>query len=188
MKKALKFSVVFLCVAIFASLLIISVKQSGLGGSMPKAPIYASFTPIARSTDPTSITIELPEDHNADEVVLYFGDELGRFDETIGVFEVTENTVICKLSDQVVCPENATKIWVYTVNGEGMSDTGCAVDLSYPTSPLKLDDEPEEKGKDSSRYVAIAIGAALLLSFLGYAWLGKKPAEDEERIEEQARE
>lgn len=184
MKKLLKISVVILCVAVFASLLFVAMKQTGLGGTMPKAPIYASFTPIARSVDPTSISIELPEDHNADEVVLYFGDELGRFNDPIGTYEVTATTMVCQISGDVSCPENATKIWVYTRNEKGISDTGCSVDL-YPSSSLALDDGIEDAEKNFANYPYITVIAALVISLLGYVWLGKKPAENEEKSEEE---
>ena len=186
MKNVAKCLVIFLCVTLFASLLFFAVKQSDAMSSMPKAPLYASYMPIARSIDPTSISVELPENHNADKVVLYFGDELGRFDAPIGVFEITENTAVCQISGDVICPENATKIWVYTLNDKGMSDTGCTVDLSYPTAPVLADDEPEKRDAEASQYAVVAIGAALLLSVLGYAWLGKKPSENTEKVEEKS--
>lgn len=186
MKNVAKCFVVFLCVVLFASLLFFAVKQSDAMSSAPKAPLYASHIPIARSIDPTAISVELPENHNADKVVLYFGDELGRFDAPIGVFEIMENTAVCQISGDVVCPENATKIWVYTLNDKGMSDTGCAVDLSYPTVPVLSDDEPEKKPPEASKYALFVIGAAILLSLLGYTWLGKKPVENAEKIKEEA--
>ena len=100
MKKTLRFSAVFLCVIIFASLLFIAARHSHQAYTTPKAPISASFVPPESATDPTAVLIVLPENHNSDEVILYFGDELGRFNVPIGTFEVTGNEVTCKLSDE----------------------------------------------------------------------------------------
>ena len=185
MKRLLRISVVFLCVAVFASLLFIAVKQSSAASVMPKGPIYATYASRARSVVPTSICVELPENHNAEGVVLYFGDELGRFDDLIGMYEVTDNTVICDLPMDVEFPEKATKIWIYALNEKGMSDTGCQVDLSNQAAPTTLDEESEEKEVKVEHYALITIGSALIVSLLAYAWLGKKPAEDEEKSEEE---
>ena len=179
MKKALRFGVVFLCAVIFASLLFIAVRQTDKNYQEPKAPISVGFKPLSNLMEPTTLVVELPENHNADEVILYFGDELGKFDAPIGSYPVTDETVECELAGDIVCPENVTKIWVYTLNDHSISNSGYSMDLSYAAAPMALgDDDESESGSNVEKYAVIAIASALILSFIGYAWLGKKKSED----------
>ena len=178
MKKAVRIGVVFLCVVIFASLLLIAVKHTDKVHKEPKAPISVSFKPLSRLMEPTTLVVELPENHNADNVILYFGDELGHFGAPIGSYSVTGERVECVLADDIVCPENVTKIWIYTSNENAISNSGYSMDLSYAADPAIVeDDNQSEKGTDVEKYAVIAIAASLVLSLIGYAWLGKKKPE-----------
>lgn len=179
MKKIWRFGVVFLCFIMFASLLFIAVKQTEKSNHEPKAPISVRFMSLLRSTDPTSIVVELPENHNADKIVIFFGDELGYFEPSIAEFEITENPMICEMPKDLVMPEKATVIWVYTANEYGMSDDGKSISLMYAPDPADL----EESGSDAElnnteKYAVILIAVALLVSLLGYAWLGKKTPDE----------
>ena len=185
MKKILRFGVIVLCVIIFSSLLFIAVKQTDRSNKEPKAPISVGFMAIARSTDPTSILVELPENHHADEIVLYFGDELGKFEPCIARFEVTEISMVCNMPKDLVLPENATVIWVYTANEYGISEKGQPLSLLHAPVPSLAEDESEERVKSVERYAIIAIAAALVISFLGYALLGKKTPDENSKITEE---
>lgn len=179
MKKALKFVLVFLCVSIFASVLLFAVKQTAEESTLPKAPIFVTYKPLESIYDPMAVLVTLPDNHNAEEVVLYFGDELGRYEGEIGRYFVEESTVTCEISNDVVFPEGATRIWAYTVNEKAESEDGYDMDL-YATEILPLIEEDEKPVEETGgeKYVIILIGAALLLSFVGYLWLGRKKPED----------
>lgn len=183
MKKVLRFCVVLLCVVIFSSLLFIAVKQIGNENKEPKSPISVSFMSITRSTDPTSILVELPEDHHADKILVFWGDELGRFEPSVATFDVAENPMVCAMPKDLVMPENATMLWVYTANEYGISESGYSLSLVYAPDPSALD---EEKSADNNveQYAVIAIAVAILLSVLGYVWLGKKSPDELKNTEE----
>ena len=175
MKKVLRFGVVLLCVIIFSSLLFIAVKQTDLTTKDPKTPISADFMVPTRSIDPTSIMVELPENHNADEIVMYFGDELGHFEPAVASFDVTEQSIVCAMPGDLVAPDNATMIWVYTANERGVSEKGISVSLMHAPNQTTLDDgDVDEQVKNVEIYAVIVIASALLISFIGYMWLGKK--------------
>lgn len=185
MKKTLRFSAVFLCVIIFASLLFVAVKHTDKNNNIPKAPLTASFVSPEKPTDSTTVMVELPENHNAEKIIVYFGDALGRFNTPIGTFEVSANKVMCKLDGQITCPETATKLWFYTINEEAVSDNGYSLDLNYATSPITYIYEDEaDDGEDVKKSSVIVIAAALLLSLVGYAWLGKGKTDEVNDAEE----
>ena len=176
MKKAARFILVFLCVAIFASLLLIAAAHDKyMMNTAPKAPTSVSFKPIESALDPTALIVELPKEHNAESVVVFFGNEEGRFEDSIGTFEVEENTAVCELDSSVVCPENTTMIWVYTSNNNSMSEDGCVLDLQNNLYAIGVDDNEEPAKKDESFeiYAVVTIVGAIALSVLGFVFLGK---------------
>ena len=188
MKKIWRLGVVFLCIVMFISLLFIAVRQSNKKSHEPKAPISVRFMAILRSTDPTSIVVELPENHNADRIMMYFGDELGRFEPCVATFEITGNPMTCDMPKDLIMPENATMIWVYTSNEYGISDSGKSISLMYAPDPTDLDENKDEASDvNAGKYVVILIAAALVISFIGYAWLGKKNPDELSNTEERSK-
>ena len=185
MKRIWRLGAVFLCVVMFISLLFIAVRQTNRESHEPKPPVSVRFMAIARSTDPTSIVVELPEKHNADRIIMYFGDELGYFEPPIATFEVTENPMICNMPKDIVMPENATMIWVYTANEYGTSMGGMHISLAYAPDPAELDkDNVEDKEISAEKYTVILIATALLISFVGYVLLGKKTPDEPSETKE----
>lgn len=194
MKKTAKTILVCLCLLIFSTLfLFASGLSDGYHGTRldpPKAPLAASFQQIGRSADHTALVVELPENHKAKNVILYFGDELGLFGEAIGEFEVIDNAAVCHLDESIEIPTKATKIWVCTLNEEKLINSDFSIDIPQ-VMRIGNDDsaDVEPKGEESlEKYAIVAILVALVLSSVGCVFLSKGKDEKINEMDDKANE
>lgn len=183
MKNVMKTLLVSACVLLFACLVIwasTNTFDAGNGLNPPKAPVMITYRAPETVNDPTALVVELPKNHNAKNVILYFGDELGRYDSQIGKYAVASDVVVCEIDGAVACPLTATRIWVYTQNDQVMSDTGLSIDL-YGTSTIVSSHDMEGADEDNTeKYAYAVIMGAALISTVGYIFLGhSKKGEDE---------
>ena len=183
MKDIMKTLLVSACVVLFACLVVwASTGSFGTNSTLnpPKAPILVSYRAPESINDPTALVIELPKDHNAKSVMLYFGDELGKYDSLIGKYDVVSDVVVCEIDSNVACPLTATRIWVYTQNDQLLSDKGISIDLYGTSAIVEAEDTPAETEKVPEKYAYTVIIGALLVSTVGYIFLGNsKKSEDE---------
>lgn len=190
MKKTAKTILVCLCLLIFSTLfLFASGLSDGYHGTRldpPKAPLAASFQQIGRSADQTALVVELPENHKAKTVILYFGDELGLFGEAIGEFEVIDNAAVCHLDNNIEIPQNATKIWVCTLNEEKLINSDFSIDLPQVMRVGNEDSAKTEPNEEANleKYAIVAIIVAVVLSSVGYVFLNKGKDEEIKEMEE----
>ena len=183
MKNVMKTLLVSACVLLFACLVIwasTNTLDAGNGLNPPKAPVMITFKAPETVNDPTALVVELPENHNAKSVMLYFGDELGKYDSLIGRYDVVSNVVVCEVDSNVACPLMATRIWAYTQNDQLMSDTGLSIDLYGTSAMIEVEDTLAETEKSTENYAYTVIIGALLVSTVGYIFLGNSKKDEDE--------
>ncbi len=176
MKKITRLFSVFVCIVLFASL-VIFVSAKDAEGTPPKAPMSAEYKAVEPEDLGPVLTVNL-SDLNADFVIVYFGNELGRFDAELGRFAAAETTY-CELNASSLVPEGTTKLWVYAANEYGLSANGCAVDMfeSFSRSRIGGADAPNNT---LEAYAVTVIIAAAVVSSVGYIFLRDPHKKDED--------
>ena len=178
MKKAIKISLICVCVLIFASLFVIASGLIDNATAMPKAPLSVEYK-MPQSIDETiALAVTLPDSHKAERVEIYFGDELGKYKSVLGSFEAEENVVVCPIDTAVEVPNGTTKLWVYTSNENGMSEEGYVIDMPYAALMARdventSTENDENSGASLEKYAPIVIFFAIVISTFGYAMLKK---------------
>ena len=158
---------IVICIVLFASL-VLFVSAKGTEGTPPRAPISAEYKTVAPEDAGPVILVEL-SDPNADFVVIYFGNELGRFDDELARYTASETTS-CEINPFLGVPEGATKLWVYTANECGLSSSGCMVNMYEGFSKARLGDADAPNNTLEAYAVTVIISAAVISS-IGYIFL-----------------
>ena len=179
MKKTARLLSIAICIILFASLVIFA-SAKGSEGTPPRAPISAEYKDVAPE-DMGPVLIVTLADSNADFVIVYFGDELGRFDCELGRFAAAD-TVNCELDASSIAPEGTTKLWVYSANEHGLSTKGCSVDMFESFSRSRIGGAESPDNTLESYAIAVII-AAVVISSVGYIFLRDPHKNDESREE-----
>ena len=176
MKKAVRLVSVFICILLFASL-VMFVSAKGTEGTPPKAPMSAEYKAVEPEDQGPVLTVCL-SDLSADFIIVYFGNELGRFDAELGRFAAAETTD-CEINAMSLVPEGATKLWVYTANEYGLSANGYPVDMFESSSHARSGGADAPKNNTLEAYAIMVLGAAAVISSVGYIFLRDPHKKDE---------
>ena len=107
-----------------------------------KAPLSATYE-LKNATDGMAdgtITINLPDDHGADDIYMWWGNENGKLEgyTRLARFKVTSNTVVHEMTANTIIPAGATKLLIYTYNDSNGLSESC-YELSLPAGAASGD-------------------------------------------------
>lgn len=100
---------------------------------VPDAPTGLSYTPSDKTSGLAAgeVKVYFDSNYHAEEVALYWAGENGIMPdmEAIATVKVTSNPTTIVIKDDVVIPQNATKLVAVSVNKLGVSETYAECDL-----------------------------------------------------------
>lgn len=176
MNKIARLVSVIVCIVLFASL-VIFVSAKGAEGTPPKPPMTVEYKTVEPEDRGPVLTVYL-SDLSADFVIVYFGNELGRFDAELCRFAASETTY-CEINAMSLVPDGATKLWVYTANEYGLSANGYLVDMFESSSHARVGGADATKNNTLEAYAITVIIAAAVISSVGYIFLRDSHKKDE---------
>lgn len=116
-------------VGIPQALAMASIKVVSDPNKIAKAPLSATYkldkegSGLADGT----LTIKLPEDHDADDIYMWWGDDNGKLAgyTRLARFKVTGTTVTHRMTENTLIPNRATKLLIYTYNDSNGISKDC---------------------------------------------------------------
>ena len=174
MKKIVRVFLILICISAFASLIVFAANDVD-NGAIPKAPLSAEYKDAEPGDNGPILLVTLQNYQSVDSVVIYFGNELGRF-------SADADEIRCEINVLAPIPAEATKLWVYTENELGLSSGGCSVDMYESLSRSRIGGA-EAPDNRLEAYAVVVIIAAAVISSVGYIFL-RDPSKKEDGKEE----
>lgn len=107
-----------------------------------KAPLSATYK-LKNDTDGMAdgtLTIKLPEDHGADDIYMWWGNDSGKLPgyTRLARFKVTGTTITHQMTANTLIPEGATKLMIYTYNESNGISKDC-IEVKLPAGAASKD-------------------------------------------------